>query len=101
VVERDTAAVVVAKMGNCSDRREGAGSHIPCTLMIDETGICGTLLHRMHSEKCLRSFAKGFNARLALFHRVNPFQLRMRQCANRRCSGPELILVGSVSRPCM
>jgi hypothetical protein len=44
VAECDTAAAVVAKKGNCSDRREGAGSPIPCTTMTDETRLRGMRL---------------------------------------------------------
>jgi hypothetical protein len=88
VAECDTAAAVVARKGNCSDRREGAGTHIPCTTMMDETRLRGMRLglryyrlQRMYFEKSLRSFVEECRAQFALFHHSKLFQLRMRLCA--------------------
>jgi hypothetical protein len=39
VVERDVASVVVARKGSCSDRREGAGSHIPSATRLAVTRV--------------------------------------------------------------
>jgi hypothetical protein len=106
VAECDAAAAVVARKGNCSDRRESAGSHIPCTTIMDEARLRGMhmrlgtreyRLQRMYVEKSLRGFIEKCRTLFVLFHRSKLFQLRMRLCA-RRVQRTRANLVGGVSR---
>jgi hypothetical protein len=94
VVECDAAAVVIARKGNCSDMREGAGSHIPCTFMIDETGNRETSARsnalREVFEK-LRRRAESLDCRVSSFELVS---VELESVRDKMCSEPELNLVG-------
>jgi hypothetical protein len=88
----DTASAVVARKGNCSDRREGAGSTMLCATMIDETRVVITVLGTrdrslQYFEKRLRRIMEDSSTWSPLFHRREGFQMarvKPRECGMQR-----------------